>query len=334
MAMFASTDMVFRPVARAAGSFQEAVSAEQVQEMCARALGSGIRVCSAVELDGDGPDSAFRVTVAGTDRPVVLRVAPSPARQFRSERESMRRQFATLPWLARLAPMMPQVLAVDWSHEVIGRDFMLQSWPDGTPASDRLREYPRSVWPAFSRQLGEIARELHGVHGPHFGPVGGPAFLTWGQAVIASLEDLIVDLDGAGVDASDLHRAVGAAVAERDVLDDVTEPRLLSGGLSAGNILLAAAPVPVISGVLAVDRAVWGDPAADRPVRLARQSEKRQAFREGDGTLDRSPAAVWRSKVYEAWHLGVIRLERHRLGDTDGVRETCAAMAAVLDGLS
>ncbi|MFI0742321.1 phosphotransferase family protein [Streptomyces sp. NPDC021100] len=328
--MFASTGMVFQPVVRSAGSFQEAVSAEQVQQMCARALGPGTRVLSAVELDG-GTTSTFRVTVASADRPVILRVAPCPARQARSERELMRREFAALPWLSRISPMMPRVLAVDWSHEVIGRDFMLQSLLDGVPARDRLREYPRSVWSEFFRQLGEITRELHGVHGPHFGPVGGPAYVTWGQTVIALLEDLIADLDGVGLDVSDLHRAVGAAVAERDVLDDITEPRLLSGGLWTGNIMLGAAPVPAITGVLGLDRVVWGDPAADRPIHLARRSEERQAFWEGYGALDRSPAAAWRSRIYEVWHLGAIRLERHRLGDAAGVRDTYVAAAALGD---
>ncbi|GBQ03574.1 hypothetical protein SSP531S_50490 [Streptomyces spongiicola] len=52
---------------------------------------------------------------------MILRVAPPEGRRFRSERHLMRNEFAGLPWLAVIAP---RVLAADWSHEVIGRDWM------------------------------------------------------------------------------------------------------------------------------------------------------------------------------------------------------------------
>jgi hypothetical protein len=38
-----------------------------------------------------------------------------------------------------------------------------QSLLDGIPATEHLRTYPRSAWPAFYRQLGEIARRVHAV---------------------------------------------------------------------------------------------------------------------------------------------------------------------------
>ncbi|MEU8955005.1 hypothetical protein AB0C93_11940 [Streptomyces sp. NPDC048518] len=46
-----------------------------------------------------------------------------------------------------------------------------------------------------------------------------------------------------------------------------------------------------------------------------------------------SPAAAWRARVSEARHLGVIRLERHRLCK-DLVGESYGAMAEVLAGLT
>jgi hypothetical protein len=51
---------------------------------------------------------------------------------------------------------------------------------------------------------------------------------------------------------------------------------------------------------------------------------------EAYGPLDRSDAAAWRSKIYEARHLGAIRLERHRLGNSEGVRNSYESMVQIL----
>ncbi|WP_181007544.1 hypothetical protein [Streptomyces sp. SM1] len=97
----------------------------------------------------------------------------------------------------------------------------------------------------------------------------------------------------------------------------------------------SAAPEPVITGVMDFDRTSFGDPAADWTIRMATaKDDERMVFWEPYGALDRSPAAVWRARVYEARHLGAIRLERHRLGKADAVRESYGAMAEVLSGLT
>lgn len=66
---------------------------------------------------------------------------------------------------------------------------------------------------------------------------------------------------------------------------------------------------------------------------LAKKDE-REAFWDNYGLLDRSPAATWRARVYEARHLGAIRLERQRLGKADAVRESYEAMTGVLADLT
>ncbi|WP_435220580.1 hypothetical protein [Streptomyces sp. Tue6028] len=45
-------------------------------------------------------------------------------------------------------------------------------------------------------------------------------------------------------------------------------------------------------------------------------------------------AATWRSLVYEARYLGAIRLERHRLHNSSGVRDTYTSMSDVLPQLT
>ncbi|MFJ2444349.1 hypothetical protein ACIOWG_28775 [Streptomyces sp. NPDC087658] len=87
-------------------------------------------------------NTTFRVTVAGQERPVVLRVVPEPDRQFRSERQLMRKEYASGRWLTVIAPLMQQVIAADWSHGVIGRDWVIQSF-----AGSQIIRRPPAVLP-------------------------------------------------------------------------------------------------------------------------------------------------------------------------------------------
>ncbi|MEU9397910.1 aminoglycoside phosphotransferase family protein [Streptomyces sp. NPDC048324] len=328
--------MDFRPVERASQAFQQSVTAEEVQAVCRRVFGSDARVVSAVELGSGMYNNTYRVAVAGQERPVILRIAPEPGRQFRSERELMRNEYASLPYLAVISPLLPRVIAADWSHEVIGRDWMVQSLLDGVPAPERLGDYPRTLWPAFFRQMGAIARQVHAVRGPRFGPVTGPGYGTWSEAVVASLEDIAADLDSAGLDAADVRKVAAVAGHHHAVLDEVTEPRMTLGDFWTLNAMLhGSTPEPVITGVFDTDRTCWADPASDWTIRMAKaKTDEREAFWDSYGPLDQSAAAVWRARIYEARHLGAIRLERHRLGKADAVHESYGAMAALLAELS
>ncbi|TDD91070.1 hypothetical protein E1293_02565 [Actinomadura darangshiensis] len=64
------------------------------------------------------------------------------------------------------------------------------------------------------------------------------------------------------------------------------------------------------------------------------KQDERTAFWETYGTPSTTPRAVLRSRIYEARHLGAIRLERHRRGNTAGIRESYTAMAAILTELN
>ncbi|MFI9730948.1 hypothetical protein [Streptomyces sp. NPDC052092] len=58
-----------------------------------------------------------------------------------------------------------------------------------------------------------------------------PGYATWSEAVIASLEEIAADLDGVGLDAADVRKVAAVAAHESAVIDEVTEPRLLTGDL-------------------------------------------------------------------------------------------------------
>lgn len=328
--------MEFQPIPRAADAFQQSVTADQVRAMCRRAFGAHVHTVSAVELGNGMYNSTYRVDT-GADAPVILRVAPEPARQLRVERELMRNEHASVPYLAPIAPLMPRTLAIDFTHDVIGRDYLFQTMLDGVPAPDGLAAYPRPQWASFFRQLGTITRSIHAVRGDRFGPLAGPTFATWSDAVIASLHDTAADLDDAGLDATDVREVAATAARHPAVLDEITEPRLLHGDLWTVNTMIApGAPEPTITGVFDCDRTSWGDPGSDWTIFLAgrRPRSEHEAFWETYGTLTSTPGAARRSLFYRARHIGGARLERHRLGHSKDLPRTYHDMRDVLTRLT
>ncbi|MFI2415673.1 phosphotransferase family protein [Streptomyces sp. NPDC018947] len=328
--------MDFRSISRDPHAFQQPVTPEDIEAIGRRAFGSAAQVTSAVELGGGMYNTTFRIAVDSLEEPVILRIAPTSVQQFSSERELMRNEYATVPYLSPIAGLVPRVLFADWSQEVAGRDWMVQSHLTGVPAPERLGAYPRDLWLGFFAQLGEITARVHAVRGGHFGPVAGPGHGTWSAAVIASLRAIADDLGRVGLDAADVRKVADLAGEHHAVLDEITEARLLTGDLWTVNTMLyPEAPTPVITGVLDLDRTLFGDPAADWTIRMAcAKQDERTAFWDTYGPRDTSPAALWRSLVYEARHLGAIRLERHRLRKDEGVRDTYSALADVLAQLT
>jgi aminoglycoside phosphotransferase (APT) family kinase protein len=330
--------MKFQPIDRAPDAVQQPLDEAQLDAVCRRAFGEDTKLVSAVELGLGSYNNTYRLTLAGHDQPVILRVAPASAERFSSELNFMRTEYASMPWLAVIAPLLPRVLAADWSHDVIDRDWMIQTLLDGVPAPDGLAIYPRPMWAGFFRQLGAIAKAVHSVRGPHFGAIVGPGYETWSEAFVASLEDIVTDLDSVGLDAADLRRAIEHAITQHTALDEIDQPRLLSGDLWTVNVMVAeGAPEPTITGVLDFDRTLWGDPAADWPIRLAlkKPGTEREAFWDPDGygPLDRTPASTWRSLIYEVRHLGAVRLESFRSENRDAIAQTYADVAATLQDL-
>lgn len=324
--------MDFHPVARAADAYQRSVTAGQIEAAARRAFGDEVRVTRAVEL-GDGTyNSTYRVAfAAGPD--AILRVAPEPGRQFRAERGFMRNEHAAMPYFAPVAALMPRVLAVDFTHEVIGRDYMFQSVLDGVPAPEGLAAYPRTAWTSFFRGVGALARRIHAVRGPWFGPVAGPGFDSWSEALLAALDDIAADLDDANLDADDIRELIALAAAHRPVLDGVAEPRLLHGDLWTVNLMVVpGAPEPTVCGVFDADRAWWGDPESDWCIYRAagRPGTERDAFWETYGPLADTPGAAWRRTFYSARNVAAARLERLRLGKTEEVAESYAELRQLL----
>ncbi|KPC64369.1 phosphotransferase family protein [Streptomyces chattanoogensis] len=316
--------MDYQPITREAGDFQRPVSAAEIQAVSRAAFGADVEVLSAIELGGGYYNTTFRVDL-GQGKPVILRIAPEPGRQSHADPELMRNEYISVPYLAPVANLLPRNLAADFTHQVIGRDYLFQTMLDGVPAASALNSYPQPERASFFRDLGGIARAIHEVRGPGFGRVAGPTHERWSDALFTWFDRAAADLTDNGHEAGDLAKLVEVADRNRALLDEVVEPRLLNGDLWVGNVMLAQGVAqPTITGVFDCDRTWWGDPQADWPIYLAQRKPggERDAFWESYGQVGQSEHARWRALVYEAKHAVGLLLEYHRFGWAKEIAET------------
>lgn len=329
--------MEFRTVARPAGSFQEPVSPAEIVAMCRRVLGAATQVCSAVEFNLGTYNGTFLLDL-GRSRRVVLRVAPRPERQLRSERHWLRSEYAAGPWLAGLAPLVPEVLGADFTHQVVERDYLVQTLIVGVPAPEALPGYDRAQWPRFFAQLGAISRQLHEVAGERWGALADADEACWSDALERSLADSISDLGRLSAGSDDVARLADLVKGHRDRLDVLEAPALLHGDLWTANVLLEAGVAePTVVGVLDSERAWWGDPLADWALYRAdarASADERDAFWSAYGGRSAGADLEWRRQLYRGRHLVAERVEAARLGNRGRVDATVSDLAAVLSVLA
>lgn len=324
--------MRYEPIDRPAGAFQENIAAPVLVQLCHRAFGSDSIVEAITELPWGTYNNAYRIQLSGRS-PVVLRVAPAPERQFAVEQAMLRNEYATTPYLAPAGALLPRTEFADFTHQLIGRDYVFQSLLPGVPAPEGLGRYPRSQWVAFFHQLGAVARALHDVPGPGFGPVAGPRFDSWSESIRRYFLTAAADVERSGNDSQDVQALAVQADRFGRVLDEVTEPRLLHGdGWTANFLVDPRTPDLTLTGICDWDRAEWGDPFADWAIQraLLRPGTERDAFWPAYGSSREAVGGI-RQHFYRARHVLGFRLDRIRSGHD--LTETYDEIAAILRDL-
>ena len=315
-------------IERAPDAFQRPVPPSVLLAICRRALGAGVDVRQVVELGVGTYNSTYRVELADGE-PVILRIAPESAHAGPASPEAMRNEYAALPFLAPLGRLVPRTLAADFTHQLLDRDYLVQTVLPGVPASQRLPEYSPSALRHLYRELGAVTRTIHDVTGDTFGPVAAPAHASWRAALVAQLEQLADAFTAAGLDADPVVQLIAACWRHRAALDEITVPALLHGDLWTLNLLVDTDPDrPRITGVLDCDAASWGDPMADWTITRAlskagtevdafwqtygRHSGRRASPDSPDSEDDQ--ASQVRALIYRARNILGARLDIHRRG--------------------
>lgn len=304
--------MEFITLERSSDNKIRPLTKEQVLAVCRRGFGQGVQIKSVQELGGGTFNTTYLVTLIDKSK-LVLRVGPSPARDiYWDDVALMRREHQIQPFFASIATLMPQVIMIDFTHQLIERDYMFQSFIEGErwdEVENKLTDEENLVlW----EQLGNIMRVIHSTTGENFGwPYPGPQFESWRELVIDRFYRIGKSMQQEQLDTTDLMAIVDIVQTHSLFLDEIRQPCLLHGDLWTFNVLVKRGEGgPTITGILDADRAWWGDPMADWTMFIwargdgAEMDEARSLFWQGYGRPEETAGAAFRARVYEAMHTG------------------------------
>jgi len=324
------------PLERISETIPDSPTAKQILAMCQRAFGPSVGVASARELGGGTFNTTFLITL--DDQQVILRIAPPPTADLLwNERWLMRREQQIQPFFAALAPLMPRTLMADFTHELIDRDYMFQTFLAGerwdTVADEFTLDEQLRLW----EQFGSITKAIHSTAGTTFGgPYPSVEFSTWSQTILDRLECAITAMIEAQLDVRDIQSVLEIVRSRTALLDAIRQPRLLHGDLWSFNILIERGPDgPAIVGILDADRAWWGDPMADWTMFVLAKGATPETqqfharFWQAYGQPEPTPGTAFRNAVYEALNVGTALAWAARHDDTDTVRRGKRDLRAV-----
>lgn len=328
--------MEYRSIERSADAFQRPVERSHLIAMCQRAFGDTIQIESAKELGGGLYNNTYLVRIIGM-QPVILRVSPPLARQYRLEKNLMRNEYMSLPFLAPIAPLLPSILMVDFTHQILDRDYLFQTCMEGEQWAQVIHTFTSEEQKMLWRQLGSITKKIHAIQGDHFGNVVfGSHFASWSLTVMDWLTTIIRDLEDVGLDTTDIKNLLILAQAHSQLLDEIDQPQLLHGDLWTVNILVRRSEEgPKIVAVLDSDRTSWGDPLADWTMFLLNRNAGAEvdAFWETYGQPEKSLGMQVRMLIYQGRYIGGARLEHHRLYHYEMVRRSYQDMRTIIERL-
>jgi aminoglycoside phosphotransferase (APT) family kinase protein len=309
--------------------------------MCQRAFGLSVEVASARELRGGTFNTTFLITL--TDQHVILRIAPpSTADLSWDEQWLMRREHQIQPFFAAVASRMPRTILADFTHQVIDRDYVFQTYLDGQRWDQSAEAFTPDEELQLWEQFGHITKTIHSTVGTTFGgPYPMPEFPTWSLAIIDRLERAMRAMVEAQLDVNDLRAVLKIVQCHTAHLDAIEQPHLLHGDLWLFNVLVRReADGPAIAGILDADRAWWGDPIADWTMFVLAKAAKPETnhfharFWQSYGRLEQTPETTFRQAVYEAMHIGTALVWATRHDDADTMKRGKCELRAVAKALT
>lgn len=297
--------MDYSPLPRKPDEFQQPPSGDQIAALCARMLGRDLRILSATEIGGGMFNNTFLLATAD-GRKLILRISPPHDHPllFSNERYLLRREYGLGPFLAAAAPLMPTIVATDFTCHTLNRDAVISQFIDGEnwdTVKDQLTPTQTdSIW----RQLGTVLRQIHTTPGTCFGwPSPKRSFPTWSAFILHAAHGLLADYPRFGVNDTEARAWVAAVEDGVHLLDEIIHPRAVHGDPWPKNVLIRrSGDTATIVGLLDHERGLCGDPMNEW---VFHQLGFPPAFWEAYGPRPAGPAAAFRDCVY----LGLIDIQ-------------------------
>src|SRR5688572_28810482 len=153
--------------------------------MCECGFGTNLQIESIQELKGATFNTTYLITFSDKSK-VILRVAPpQTVDTYWEEALLMRREHAIQPFFAPVAALMPKTLFIDFTHQLLDRDYIFQTFIEGDRWDNIMDELTPTQNGLLWEQFGKIIRLIHNVQGETFGlPLPGFQFARWSETII------------------------------------------------------------------------------------------------------------------------------------------------------
>jgi hygromycin-B 7''-O-kinase len=231
----------------------------------------------------------------------VLKIYPDGGSPLRETEESALRVVADHPGV-----IVPRVVT-SGAEPSTQREYLLMTRLDGVRWADRRRALSDRELTTLTADAGRALRRLHAGRGPYFGSLaaGGPRWVS-AREMVQSLSATWLGQYRAGGGPDDIADAVRDLVHHhRPAVEACATPVLCHNDFIDGNLIVADAGPPHLSGIVDFERASWNDPMSD----LA-QTRVHVRFHDPAGVPfltdaygELSDAERQRVAVYEALHL-------------------------------
>jgi aminoglycoside phosphotransferase (APT) family kinase protein len=314
------------------------LTTDQITSMCQRAFGNRIQIDSVQELGGGTFNTTSLITFADTNK-TILRVAPLQTTDTPWEDEFlMRREHVMQPYFAPIAVLMPKTLLIDFTRQLIDRDYMFQTFIEGERWDDVYEKLTSEENNLLWRQFGSIMKQIHEVRGERFGlPRSGFQFYRWSETVIDRMKRTLGVAKEFQLNTTDLAHILEMIRAYPQHLDEIQVPRLLHGDLWLFNLLIRREKGdPAIVGVLDADRAGWGDPMADWTMFILAHAEEEEGhshFWQAYGQVDDTRGARLRKSVYDGMHASTALVWSVRNHDEGTVQRAYGTLREVAESI-
>lgn len=331
--------MEYTLIKRSPHALQQPLTSQQLIAICRRAFGiKPAQITSIKELPGGLTNNTYLIHMQ-TMPPVVLRIGPPATSESSEERNLMRNECASQAFLAPIVHLLPKILMTDFTHQLLERDYMFQTFLEGEQWARAEERFTPAEQIDLWGQLGSIARQIHAVKGTTFGlSTLGPYYSSWSLLLLEWFTVLIQNLKAVHLDTTDIRMLYKIIQKHAKDLDRMGDPSFVHGDLCPANILVSRRQgKPEIVGILDADRTYWGDPLAERCIFHLRRKKERpeaQAFWQAYDWPECTFEACFRLFVYQGKHLGEERLFQYHFQNRRALRRSYRDMHIVLHALN